>query len=194
MRERVGCAILAAGAGTRFGNQGEKLIVEVSKKPLLQYAIDAACASGAGTCSLIVGAGFERVLTRIDPRRSSVFVNARWEDGLAATVALAVRAHAADDACIFMLGDQPRVSAQDLDALMSAHSRDRRAIVALICRRTWGAPVLFPASDYPHILRLQGDVGAKRYAQTQTPRLKFIEASSADAFTDVDTRKDIARL
>ena len=194
MHERVGCAILAAGAGTRFGLRGEKLVAEVSKKPLLQYPIDAACASGAGTCSLIVGAGFDRVLPYVDPRRSSVFVNTHWADGLAATVALAARIHAADDACIFVLGDQPRISARDLDALISAHARDRRAIVALISKSIWGAPVLFPASDYRHLLRLQGDLGAKGYAQTQMPRMKFVEASRADAFADVDTRKDLARF
>lgn len=188
---RVACAVLAAGAGTRFGAPGDKLLSTFDGKPLVQHAIDAACASSACTVTLVLGAAFERVLSLVDLRRSAVVVNPGWEEGIASSIRTALALRAGDDACILMLGDQPHVAAGDLDAMIAAHGHEPRAIVALRRDRVWGAPVLFPAPDFPLISRLKGDSGAKRYAGKQTKRLVFVRAGREDAFADVDSRGDV---
>jgi molybdenum cofactor cytidylyltransferase len=191
VRARVGCAVLAAGAGVRFGRPGEKLLAIVSEKPLLQHAIDASCASLASTCSVVLGAASEDVLVRIDVRRAAVFVNAGWEEGQASSIRLAIAVHDRDDACILMLGDQPNVTQSDLNALVEEHVFHPRAIVALRSGPVWGAPVLFPSRDYPALLKLHGDRGAKRYAQSQKARVRFVNSVRADAFIDYDARADL---
>jgi molybdenum cofactor cytidylyltransferase len=191
VRARVGCAVLAAGAGVRFGRPGEKLLAAVFEKPLLQHAIDASCASLASSCSVILGAASEDVLVRIDFRRAAVFVNAGWEEGQASSIRLAIAAHDRDDACILMLGDQPHVTQTDLNALVEEHVLHPKSIVALRSGHVWGAPVLFPARDYPALLRLRGDRGAKRFAQSQKARLRFVTSLRADAFVDVDAPRDL---
>ena len=190
----VGCAVLAAGAGTRFGPPGAKLMARVSRKPLLQHAIDAACASDASSCTLIVGAAADRVVASVETRRVAVLVNVAWAGGLSTSIAAAVAAHAGDDACILMLGDQPGVRTQDLNALIVAHARYPRRIIALRRGKVWGAPVLFPASDFRALTALAGDAGAKRYAAGQAKRLSFVEASSEDAFADLDVPGDLRSL
>jgi molybdenum cofactor cytidylyltransferase len=190
---RIGCAILAAGAGVRFRGRASKLVARLDGKPLLQYAVDAACSSGALSCSLILGAEAEEVFASVDSRRCAVLMNAAWREGIASSVRCAAAAHAGDDALVVVLGDQPGVTAGDLDALMDVHRRDARAIVALRSADVWGAPMLFPRRDVPALLSLTGDLGAKRYADKHRSRVVFVDAVRPDAFADVDTEADLVR-
>lgn len=189
----IGCAILAAGAGTRFGKPGQKLVAKLSGKPLLQHAIDAACASPASTCSVVLGAAAELVRAWVDARRCAVLINDDWNRGMARSLACGIANHLADDGCIIMLGDQPLVTADDLERLIAEFSRKPRSIVALRSGDVWGAPVIFGPSDYPALMLLDGDAGAKKYTASRTGRLRFVEASRADAFKDVDIVADIGR-
>jgi molybdenum cofactor cytidylyltransferase len=190
----IGCAILAAGNGSRFGGPAEKLVTTVDGKPLLQHAIDAACASPASTCSVVLGAAAEMVRAWVDPRRCAVLFGKDWEEGMAASLRCAVANHLSDDGCIIMLGDQPHVTADDLGRLVREFVREPRSIVALRSQKIWGAPVLFGRSDYSSLLQLQGDAGAKKYAAGQTGRLRFVDSSRTDAFEDVDSKADLKAL
>ena len=190
---RVGCAVLAAGAGVRFGSPGAKLVAAYGGKPLVQHAVDAACASNAATVTIVVGAGADLVLSSVDTRRAAVVRNDAWSNGIASSIAAALAASGEMDACILMLGDQPHVTSGDLNALIDAHGRAPRAIVALKRARVWGAPVLYPREDFTALMRLRGDAGAKRYALEQTKRLSFVPALRADAFADVDAPSDLKR-
>ena len=172
--------------------------------PLLQAAIDAACGSGALACTLVVGADAAHVLAAVDTRRCRVAINLKWKTGLASSLRCGLRAHAGDDACIIMLGDQPLVTSADLDHLIAVWSgriystastrRGAAPIVALRAGDVWGAPVLFPRRDFAALLRLTGDAGAKRHAAQHRDRLAFVDARDARAFEDVDTPEDLTRL
>ena len=196
--------ILAAGSGSRF--VGNKLIAPFRGRPLVSRAIDAASASHALNCALVLGHDADAVLDCVDVRRCAVVRSENWSDGIAASIRAGL-AHARDaDACIFLLGDQPFVTSADLDALLLEAARERSrlhgrtesktqpSIVALRCAGVWGAPVLFPRRDFAALERLRGDHGAKGYAQTQSLRLRFVTARDSQAFTDIDTRADLRAL
>jgi len=192
LTRQVGCIVLAAGGAQRFG--GEKLLATFAGRPLLQHVIDAACGADVLACTLVLGASGGRIAQRVDARRCAVVSNKRWREGMSASIKCGLRSHSGDDACIIMLGDQPNVSASDLDALIDCYASDPRRIVALRAGAVWGAPALFPRRDFAGLRGLKGDRGAKRYAQTQRERLAFVEARSGDAFADVDTKEDLIRL
>jgi molybdenum cofactor cytidylyltransferase len=189
---RVGCIVLAAGASRRF--RDGKMLAPVRGKPLVQHAIDAASASHALTCTLVLGARAAAINESIDPRRCAVVENKRWSDGIASSVRCGLRRHAADEACIVLVADQPFVCAQDLDALIEAHVANPGGIIALRAGRVWGTPALFVRRDFPKLGRLRGDRGAKAYIQTQTARLRFVDARDARAFTDIDTPADLKAI
>lgn len=190
----IGCAVLAAGAGTRFGSATSKLVAQLAEKPLVQCAIDAACGSAATRCSLILGADAQTVLDCVDARRAAVYYNEAWHRGLSSTIRAALEAHAADDACILMLGDAPHVGARDLDALIDAWLDSKSGIIALRRGKVWGAPILFPRSDFTALRKLTGDKGAKGYAQAHLKRVTFVDAASPLAFADIDLKSDLKRL
>jgi molybdenum cofactor cytidylyltransferase len=188
---RVGCVVLAAGAGRRFG--GDKLIARLHGKPVLQYAVDAACAAHTLSCTLVVGDDRARILAAVDPRRCAVAVNKDWRSGIASSIRCGLRAHGEDEACIIMLGDAPSVTSSDLDRMIAAWCATS-SIVALRAGEVWGAPVLFPRADCRRLHALKGDAGAKRYALGHQQRLVYVDAIDARAFTDIDTKDDLKRL
>ena len=199
MRERarsagsIGCAVLAAGAGTRFGAPGEKLVATFSGKPLAQHAIDAAAGSSASRCSLVVGAGADRVLVAVDVRRLAVYPNSRWSTGIASSIVIAAQAHAEDDAFVLMLADAPLVGSSDIDALIAAWLARPDRPAALRNRSVWGSPAIFPRATYPALLKLTGDRGAKGTI-LRSGRVTLVNASANTAFTDVDRRSDLTSL
>jgi molybdenum cofactor cytidylyltransferase len=196
--------LLAAGSGERFG--GRKLLAPFFGRPLVQRAIDAACASRVLSCILVLGADADAIMDCTDTRRCSIVRNENWREGIAASIRTGLRFAAESDACVFMLADQPFVSSADIDALhecsadlygrpqCGADLYGRPAIVALRAGKTWGAPVLFPRRDFAALTRLRGDVGAKRYAETQRNRLRFVTARDPRAFRDVDSSSDLRAL
>lgn len=197
MRERaqfaIGCAVLAAGAGSRFGSPGEKLVAPVRGRPLAQHAIDAAAASCASRCSLVVGAGAARLLTAVDVRRLAVYENDDWPSGLASSIRVAVVAHEADDAVVLLLADAPFVGAADIDALVAAWSRRPHRPAALRSGAVWGSPAIFPRSAYGELRRLHGDKGAKG-SVLRRGGVTLVSAAAPSAFADVDRRADLSRL
>jgi molybdenum cofactor cytidylyltransferase len=194
MISRIGCVVLAGGPGSRFPGDRHKLLVPLGGKPLAQHAIDAAAQCDALSCTLVLGANAEQLAYLLDTRRCAVVVNEGWREGIAASLRAGLARHRDDDACIFLVADQPFVSFGDLNALIKRFRRHSQAILALRAGRVWGAPVLFPRRDFGALLRLRGDAGAKRYALTKRQRLLFVPASDARAFEDIDTPEDARRV
>lgn len=194
MISRVGCVVLAAGEGRRYSPERHKLLTLFEGKLLLQRAIDAASTSRAMSSTLVVGAHAQRLLDMVDTRRCAVAINSQWPEGIASSVRSGLANHLADEACIFMVADQPFVSAADLDQIIALHLADREAIVALKSQEIWGTPMLFPRRFYKALMQLRGDAGAKRLAQRHPGRLHFAAALSPFAFVDVDTLADMKRL
>ncbi len=190
MNPRVGCVILAAGQSHRFGAGDAKLLLPVAGKSLVQHAIDAAAQSLVSSCTLVVGAHAEEILRSIDSRRCAVVDNEDWREGIASSLRAGLAQHLDDDACIFMVADQPFVTTADLDHLIRCYMERRTSMVALRSNDVWGSPMLFPQSDFLALRALRGDTGAKRYALRHAARIEFVEAAQSQAFTDIDTPQD----
>jgi CTP:molybdopterin cytidylyltransferase MocA len=185
---------MAAGESKRLGRHANKLRLEFAGQSLLQRALDVASRSQAMTCTLVVGADAERVLDAIDLRRCVVVYNHVWAEGIASSIRAGLAFHEDDEACCFMVADQPFISVEDVNRVIAHHLASRQSIIALQAGDVWGTPVLFPAHDFASLSKLHGDKGAKRYAEQHLSRVRFVAALSKDAFLDVDTKEDYERL
>jgi len=185
---------MAAGGSVRLGAHANKLLLAFRGRPLLQRAIDTASLSQATTCTLVVGARAKEVLDSVDVRRCAVVDNPEWREGIASSIRAGLTQHRNDEACIFMVADQPYVSSEDIDRLVAHHLTARDAIVALQAGEVWGTPMLFAARDFDALSKLHGDSGAKRFAKAQRGPMHFVAALTHNAFEDVDTIGDYERL
>lgn len=194
MNPRIGCVILAAGQSRRFGGGEPKLLLPFGGKPLVQHVIDAAAASASANCTLVVGAYAEKILELVDSRRCAIIENSDWQEGIASSIRTGLGLHLDDEACIFVVGDQPFVTTADFDGLIEAHQSQEDAIAALKSADVWGSPILFPRTDFEELRKLRGDSGAKRCAEGHQDRVIYVNAWDRNVFTDVDTVRDYERI
>jgi molybdenum cofactor cytidylyltransferase len=183
--------VLAAGLSRRMGQP--KLLLPIGGKPLLRWSVE----------GLLPHVDFLIVVTPPDdaPIREALdgltvrfVVNPNPEAGQGTSIAAGVAALPADtDAVVIALGDQPRLPAGLVPALVEALRRERRPIAAPVYRGVQGTPVVFAASVFDELRALDGDAGARAVVRRDPARVATI-ALDIDMPPDVDTPADYARL
>jgi molybdenum cofactor cytidylyltransferase len=155
--------ILAAGASTRLGRP--KQLLTWQGKTLLQHAVQ--CALTITTQPVVVtGANADQLVAGLNQNQVQIVFNPEWEQGIASSIHCGLQAllnrTPAPDQVIFMVCDQPFVTAALLLELVNERQNTRKPIVASAYGGTLGIPALFEKSLFPQLLDLQGDTGAKK--------------------------------
>src|SRR4051812_32472205 len=113
-RGTVAAVVLAAGRGSRFGGDPSKGIADLGGRPVVQWGVDAAVASGLGPVVLVVGNHADEVTACATPG-IEVVRNERWAEGISTSLGAALRTLAARGvvhAAVVGLGDQPGVGSE----------------------------------------------------------------------------------
>ena len=187
----VAGVILAAGAASRMGQP--KLLLPWKGEALICHAARTALETGLDPVVVVTGAGgleIQAALAGLDVR----FVeNPDWQAGQSTSVRAGINAlPLSTQAVIFLLGDQPYVSTDLIQALVQIYAQTHPAILAPYVGEKRTNPVLFDVSVFEALRGLRGDAGARtifaQYPPTPLPwhddRLLF----------DVDTTDDYQRL
>jgi CTP:molybdopterin cytidylyltransferase MocA len=186
--------ILAAGAGTRFGDTPKQL-APLGGRPLLQWAVDAQCAVDPAVLDPIVvvlGAGAGRIEPEIAWGRTRTVVCDAWQDGQSASLRRGLEALTGASCVLVTLGDAPLVSSEVIARFAREASGDRGA--SLPVRATYdgapGHPVLLGPDELAALRGARGDQGARgllRGART-------IEVGHLCSGRDVDTPDDLKEI
>jgi molybdenum cofactor cytidylyltransferase len=95
-------------------------------------------------------------------------------------------------ACIFLLVDQPQVTASILQALMEKHAQGLYSIIAPMVMDRRANPVLFDSRTFPNLLTLEGDVGGR--AIFHLHRVEYLPWHDDRLLLDVDTPEQYKKL
>ncbi|MFB6220515.1 MAG: NTP transferase domain-containing protein [Halolamina sp.] len=169
-RARVVGVLLAAGLGTRFEG-GNKLLARVSPRserdenaePVVRLAARNLVGSPAEAPVAVLGHGYNRVASALDPVGIASVHNPNYEDGQATSVARGVawaRDHEAD-AALFALGDMPWVAAETYRTVIDRWRASGADIVVPEHAGKRGNPVLFDAVHFDALESVSGDVGGR---------------------------------
>jgi molybdenum cofactor cytidylyltransferase len=187
-RPKAGALVLAAGRGTRMGGPN-KLLAEVSGKPLLRHAVEAALASRARP--VLVVTGHER--TRVEAALAGLDVmlvhNPDYADGLSTSLktGLAALPEGVGGALV-LLGDMPRVTPTLIDRLIDAFNPADGALAVVPVRDGHrGNPVLFSRLFFPELQNVSGDVGGRGLLGSHGEGVVEVPVADDAAFLDVDT-------
>jgi CTP:molybdopterin cytidylyltransferase MocA len=187
---RIGCVILAAGAGRRFG--GPKQIADWRGAPLLEWALDAALGVPAlDPVVVVLGAHAAEVRAAVDLSPVDVVHAADWEEGQAASLRVGVAALGGVDAAVVLLADMPLVTSQVVAGVMD-HFSGSTDVVRAVYRGSPGHPVLLGRRALARIGELRGDVGAR--ALFSELRVREWEAGHLCEPTDIDTRTQLEAI
>ena len=164
----VAAILLAAGESRRTG-ACNKLLYEWNGKPLLLHAVTTLrAARRAGILQKVVavtGHEAEKTTTLLAADVINVVFNPDYASGMASSLQCALKTleklDDTTDAALVFLADMPEVTAEDIAALVDAFNRSRADIVIPTHRGKRGNPVLLSRSQFPRIMQLEGDVGAR---------------------------------
>jgi molybdenum cofactor cytidylyltransferase len=183
----VAAAVLAAGAGSRFHGESNKLLAYFRGRPLVLWAVEAALGAGLDEVAVVAGAAH---IADLLPPDVVVVLNERWGSGQASSLRAAVdwcgtRGHSA---VVVGLADQPLVPSAAWRAVAGAR---QAPIVAASYNGSRRNPVRLDRSVWP-LLPSQGDEGARALMRQRPELVAEVECEGDPA--DVDTLADLEQL
>jgi molybdenum cofactor cytidylyltransferase len=183
--------VLAAGPSTRFGSP--KQLMRFQGRTLLQRVMSTADELSANSVSVVLGANAADIVAASSTGRASVLVNREWQEGIAGSLRIAIRAlPGACDAVLLLFVDQPMVSAPSLERLISAFRREPRRIVASRYSGMAGVPAIFPRWCFNDLCNLRGDQGVQALIARYSDHV--VGLALPEAAVDINEPEDLLGL
>ncbi len=193
---RLGCILLAAGCGRRFG--GNKLAYCIGGEPMIAHA----CALHATldyAVRVLVAKPDDALVHAYAARYGfTLAVNPRFEQGIGTSAAAGMDALTAAgaplDGTLFAVCDQPYLSAETVNALIARFIDRPACIVAPTFDGRRGNPVIFPRALFDQLRSLNGDTGGAAVIRSNPHLLRLVPVPLGRELMDIDTRGAVDHL
>jgi CTP:molybdopterin cytidylyltransferase MocA len=178
--------VLAAGAGTRFGD-APKQLASFRGRALLEWAVSAQCAvTGLERVAVVLGSHSAEIAAAVDFGRAETVVCDGWAAGQAASLRAGLTALDGADAVIVTLGDAPLVTPEAIARFVGAEPRTRA-----VYHGRPGHPVVLGPDEIATVLATaQGDAGARGLLRGG-PEIELGDICSG---RDIDTPEDLVEV
>jgi molybdenum cofactor cytidylyltransferase len=191
--KKVAVIILAAGSSSRMGRP--KQLLKIDGVSFVRRTAETALASQCNRVFVVTGAQGDAVEKELDGLDVSIVTNPLWHSGMGSSIRSGVQALKRDrntcDSALFLLIDQPAVTAALLNTVIDAY-RMGANLVACAYAGSVGVPALFAAAYFDALASLPADKGAKMLLKRHSADLMRIPFPEG-AF-DIDTQADFERL
>ena len=192
--KNIGLVLLAAGASVRLGRP--KQLLHFRGQSLLKYSIQNALASNAQPVVVVLGANANGLQKETTESGIHVVVNEEWQEGMSSSIRRGIETISElgpeVEGVILMVCDQPYVTTNLLNELITVHEKSGKQIVACSYGDTFGPPAFFHHSLFDELLRLKGDIGARSIVQQHTNMVEVIPF--AEGTIDIDTEADYEKI
>jgi molybdenum cofactor cytidylyltransferase len=92
------------------------------------------------------------------------------------------------------LADQPFISNDMLKKLQNIEIDEYEDYIASVHQGVIKPPIIFSARAFPKLLKVEGDVGARKLLEKNFLKGKKIEFSEDNLFLDIDTKDDYKKI
>lgn len=185
--------LLAAGNSSRMGSP--KQLLDYRGIPLVRHATEIALGTECPAVVVVLGANALEVRKALDgvttgQKKLAVVENPRWLEGMGTSIQTGVNAveSLGLDGAILALADQPLITPEILNRLLTEHQRTSKPIITSRYAGTVGVPVFFAKSHFPQLMALAPDQGCKGVILRNGDAALAIDCPEAEA--DIDTPFD----
>jgi molybdenum cofactor cytidylyltransferase len=190
----ISAVVLAAGRAQRIGR--EKLLLPLRGKPVLQWVLESALASDLDeiVCVTRELTSAQRQLNLSDERLLWL-TNYAADRGQSTSVISGLWAtNPRSDGVMFLVGDQPLIRKELINALIEKFKSGSAWIVAPSFEQAPRNPVLFRRDLFPELLQLTGDRGGRMLIEKYKNKTALVEWKDEISFLDLDVHEDYERL
>jgi len=186
----IACIILAAGASTRMGKP--KQLLPYQGCSLLRRITKRAIASVCEPVIVVLGAYAEVTHTEVNNLPVLRVENTSWMEGMGSSIRAGIEAlqtYPEDiEAVIILLCDQPFVSEEVINQLVTMYESTGKSIIACEYADTIGVPALFQHRHFGELCSLKQAEGAKKIINKYIQEIECI--SFPQGAVDIDTKED----
>ncbi|MBI4320965.1 MAG: molybdenum cofactor cytidylyltransferase [Chloroflexi bacterium] len=190
---RIAAIVLAAGQSIRMGCP--KLLLHIKGKSLVRHVVENALASSAHEVIVVLGYQADQVAYQLKGLNVKLVHNPSFAQGQSTSVIAGLRAVRLDaDGVVVMMGDQPFVGPDIINALIRRHYDTRCLIAVPQYEGKNGAPVLFDRTLFPELMASTGDKGGRDLIRKHAGSVQIVPIQSSLAAKDADTREEYEEL
>lgn len=186
----VTAIILAAGLSRRMGARN-KLLLPVDGVPMIRHMVGIYTEVTQRSVVVVTGHAAQEVSAALKGSSAQIAFNPDYADGQQTSVACGLRAATGGSDVLIGLGDQPRLTPDDLRALLAGHTASdstRISIPGNAERR--GNPIVIPAALRPRLLADPKSPGCKTFTRKHSDLVQFHPLQAPGFFADIDTPED----
>ncbi len=194
MKIRVAGIVLAAGQSNRLGRT--KQLLPFRDTTLLGQTIENAGKSQLDEIIVVLGHDAQSIQDHIDFKGIKVVVNENYQQGQSSSIKAGL-AHISkqSEAAMFLLGDQPLVDKQVINALIKGYGESHKPIVIPMFEGMRGNPVIISGNLFGELTEtIHGDAGARVLFSRHREKTHFMELGHRCIHVDVDTMEDYQSL
>ncbi|HKO26117.1 MAG TPA: nucleotidyltransferase family protein [Solirubrobacteraceae bacterium] len=148
--------VLAAGGSQRLG--APKQLLPYNGRTLLGHVLTTARACDFDQVVCVIGGSAQEIRARVDLSNVEVVENRHFGEGCSSSIAAALTSiDPKADVLVLMLGDQPGVRAETVNALLAG--RGDAPLAACAYEDGRGHPLAFAKTMFPDLQALHGDKG-----------------------------------
>ena len=193
MRKFISGLILGAGASQRFGEP--KQLLPFADTTLLGWVVrQVQHAQALDETIVVLGRSADEIRKRVDFADAQVVENAVFTEGCASSYRAGIAAldwHS--EAIMIILGDQPGITPEIVDALAHEWRQSDAPIALCSYEGRKGHPMIFARSLFEQLETLHGDKAAWKLVDANASAV--LEVALALPFPeDINTREDFERI
>ena len=184
---KIGCVVMAAGNGQRFGEN--KLAALVDGKPLIRHALEAVPTD----LETVVVTQYSEVLSVAEEFGFHTILNTHPDWGISHTIKLGTEHLSHCDGILYMVSDQPMLRQESVEQIVNLWRSHPDMIVGASHKGVRGNPNLFPKEHFPALCSLKGDRGGGGIIRKNEDRLLLVEIHKNE-LADVDTKTALEEI
>lgn len=184
---KIGCVVMAAGNGQRFGEN--KLAALVDGKPLIRHALEAVPTD----LETVVVTQYPEILSIAEEFGFHTILNTHPDWGISHTIELGTEHLSHCDGILYMVSDQPMLRKGSVEQIVSLWRIHPDRIVGASHNGVRGNPNLFPKEYFPALCSLEGDRGGGSIIRKNEDRLLLVEIHKNE-LSDVDTKAALEEI
>ena len=184
--------LLAAGLSSRMGEP--KQLLPFGESTIVETVVDSMLGAKFNEVIVVVGHCGAQVRTQLGTRPVRIVFNSDYREGMLTSAQTGIRTLQGNEAFALMLVDQPFITSDLIDQVVSAYTQTNKGIALPSYNYKRGHPVIFHQRYAREILALDAESGGVRTLfKKYEDDIHYVTVDTDRVLRDIDYREDYER-